>query len=194
MRCVSLLVVVSVFLAGCSAEEELIFGGEDLRAQDSYRFILQDSSGDLWNLENHSGKTVVIVFMYSRCQETCPIVEGNIAWIFEQLTPAEEEDLHVVAITMDYRQDSPEVLEDYKAEYNYSWPHLTGSKTALESVWEPYGIVPLEYDDESGDNYEIAHQQYTYILDTELKLRVRWSGADWPADLFLEDLRTVMAI
>ena len=190
----ALFIVMSMLLAGCSSEEVLVFGGEDLRAQDSFRFTLQDSSGELWNLENHSGKTVVIVFMYSRCQETCPIVEGNMAWILEELSTEEKSELHVVSITMDYRQDSPEVLEDYKTEYNYSWPHLTGSKTALESVWKPYGIVPFEYDDESGENYEIAHQQYTYILDTELKLRVRWSGADWPADLFLEDLRTVMAI
>ncbi len=194
MRWMVFLTIASILLAGCSAEEELVFEGENLRGQDSHSFILQDSGGELWNLDNHSGKTVVIVFMYSRCQETCPIVEGNIAWIFEQLTPEEENDLHVVAITMDYRQDSPEVLEDYKTEYNYSWPHLTGSKKALESVWAPYGIVPLEYDDETGDSYEIAHQQYTYILDDDLKLRVRWSGADWPVDLFLDDLRTVMSL
>ena len=95
---------------------------------------------------------------------------------------------------MDYRYDSPQVLEDYKADYNYTWPHLTGSKTALETVWEPYGIVPMEYQNETTNDYDIAHQQYTYILDDDLKLRVRWSGDDWPVDLFLKDLRTVMSI
>ena len=48
--------------------------------------------------------------------------------------------------------------------------------------------------DQTTNDYDIAHQQYTYILDDDLKLRVRWSGDDWPVDLFLKDLRTVMSI
>ena len=194
MRCIAVLIALSMFLAGCSAEEELSFGGEDLRAQDSFHFTLEDSAGGLWHLENHSGKTVLLVFMFSNCQETCPIVESNVAWVLEQLTPEEMDQLYVVSVTMDYRYDSPQVLEDYKADYNYTWPHLTGSKEALETVWEPYGIVPMEYQNETTNDYDIAHQQYTYILDDDLKLRVRWSGDDWPVDLFLKDLRTVMSI
>ena len=57
-----------------------------------------------------------------------------------------------------------------------------------------YGVQPIEQDDDSEEGYDVLHQQPTYIIDSNLKGRVVWSQDDWPVDLFLEDLRTVMAL
>ncbi|MFL2967725.1 MAG: hypothetical protein ACJZ6A_01085 [Candidatus Poseidoniaceae archaeon] len=50
-------------------------------------------------------------------------------------------------------------------------------------------MMSFPYDEE---DYQDIHLQPVYILDTNLKGRVVWSEYDWPIDLFMEDLRTVI--
>jgi protein SCO1/2 len=192
MRFIPFVLALCVLLPGCTSSEAISFHGTAMNGQTAPSFTLESADGNLWTLNETTGKSVVIVFMFTRCDETCPIIEHNIKYTLDRLGESEKSKLEVVAITMDYRYDSPQVLTDYMNEFNYTWPHLTGSKSALQSVWTSYGIVPVEYDDNNSQGYDIAHQQETFILDKNLKLQVRWSGADWPLDLFMEDLQTVI--
>ncbi len=192
MRLIPLALALCVLLPGCTSNEALSFHGTAMNGQTAPDFTLESADGDLWTLNETTGKSVVIVFMFTRCDETCPIIEHNIKYTLDRLIESEKSKLEVVAITMDYKHDSPQVLTDYMEEFNYTWPHLTGSKSALQAVWTSYGIVPVEYDENNSQGYDIAHQQETFILDKDLKLQVRWSGADWPLDLFMEDLQSVI--
>jgi cytochrome oxidase Cu insertion factor (SCO1/SenC/PrrC family) len=45
----------------------------------------------------------------------------------------------------------------------------------------------------SEDNYDIAHQQPTFLLDRDLNQRILWNGAEWMPELVLEDVRTLLA-
>ena len=68
------------------------------------------------------------------------------------------------------------------------WPHLTDwNSDEIKNTYSEYDVVP--YDEE---DYQDIHLQPVYILDTNLKGRVVWSEYDWPIDLFMEDLRTVI--
>ena len=192
MRFIPFALALCVLLPGCTSSEGISFHGTAMNGQTAPSFTLESADGNLWTLNETTGKSVVIVFMFTRCDETCPIIEHNIKYTLDRLSESEKSKLEVVAITMDYKYDSPQVLTDYMNEFNYTWPHLTGSKSALQSVWTSYGIVPVESDDNNSQGYDIAHQQETFILDKNLKLQVRWSGADWPLDLFMEDLQTVI--
>ena len=57
----------------------------------------------------------------------------------------------------------------------------------IQNTYEAYDVVP--YDE---DEYEDIHLQPVYILDANLDGRVVWTEYDWPIDLFMEDLRTVI--
>ena len=111
-----------------------------------------------------------------------------------ELSTSELEEVSFVSVTLDWRHDSPSALKNWSDDMNYDWPHLTGSKDALQIVWDAYGVQPIEQEDDSEEGYEVIHQQPTYIIDSNLKGRVVWSQEDWPVDLFLEDLKTVMAL
>ena len=80
------------------------------------------------------------------------------------------------------------MLGGWAEEMGLDWPHLTDwNSDEIINTYEEYNVVP--YDD---DTYQDIHLQPVYILDTNLDGRVVWSEYDWPIDLFVEDLRTVI--
>jgi len=174
-------------------EEEIIsYHGRDLDGSNTYRFTLESADGDLWSLDDQKGKVVILVFMFTRCDETCPVTSQNIKTIQDTLTEDELEQISIVSVTVDWRTDSPSKLQNWTEDRGYDWPHLTGSEEALKMVYDTYGVGPFEQEDDSEEGYTVAHTSPTYILDRALKGRVVWSDYDFPTDLFVEDVRTVL--
>ncbi|HIF45797.1 MAG TPA: SCO family protein [Candidatus Poseidoniales archaeon] len=194
MRLEIILAAILILLPGCVSEEQIKFNGRDLDESQTYKFTLESHDGELWSLEDQRGKVVVLVFMFTRCDDTCPVTSQNVNWVKSQLSEAELEQVSFVSVTVDWRNDSPSKLENWSEDRGYDWPHLTGTQEALEMVYDTYGAGPIEQGDDSNEGYTVAHTSPTYILDSDLKGRVVWSDYDFPVDLFLEDLRTVLAI
>ena len=193
MRIKALMLTMILMLPGCfSEDEEISFHGRDLGGNDTYKFTLEDAEGPLWSLEDQEGKVVVLVFIFTRCDNTCPVTSQNIKMVKDSLTDDELAKTSFVSVTVDWRHDSPAKLRNYTADFGYDWPHLTGAKEYLDPIYENYGVYPYEEGDDSEEGYTVAHPSPTYILDTEGQGRVVWSDYDFPTDLFLEDLRTVI--
>ena len=155
-------------------------------------FTLGDSKGPLWNLTEQEGKVVVLAFIFTRCDNTCPVTSQNLKVVYESLTEDELAKVSFVSVTVDWRHDSPSELNNWSDRMGYDWPHLTGAKQALDPVYEKYGVLPVEQGDDSDEGYTVAHPSPTYIIDSNLKGRVVWSDFDFPVDLFTKDLRTVI--
>ena len=195
MRLTALILSLIILLPGCMSddeEEEISYNGRDLGGSETYQFTLEDAQGPLWNLSDQEGKVVILVFMFTRCDNTCPVTSQNIKMVQDTLTDEELAKISIVSVTVDWRHDSPSELRNWTEERGYDWPHLTGSKESLDPVYENYGVFPLEEEDDSDEGYTVAHPSPTYILDTNLKGRVVWSDYDFPIDLFVEDVRTVL--
>ena len=197
---VRVIFILAILLSsGCTApgdndisENDVIFHGRDLEGSDIYRFTLEDAQGPLWDLNDQEGKVVILAFIFTRCYETCPVTSQNIKMVEDRLTEDELNNTSIVSVTVDWRHDSPSELRNWTEERGYSWPHLTGSKDALETVYQAYGVYPVEQEDDSEEGYTVAHPSPTYIIDANLKARVVWSDYDFPIDLFVEDVRTVL--
>ena len=194
MRITAILLAVMFLLPGCTSEDEkeITFNGRDLAGNDTYKFTLESADGDLWSLEEQRGKVVILVFMFTRCEETCPVTSQNVKMVQETLSDEELEKISIVSVTVDKKHDSPSKLQNWTQDRGYDWPHLTGSGSALDMVYETYGVYPYEESDDSDEGYTVAHPSPTYILDTDLMGRVVWSDYDFPVDLFVEDVRTVL--
>ena len=197
MKLQVLFACLILIMPGCisdeeESEEEITFNGRDLKGSATYNFTLESADGELWNLGDQHGKVVILVFMFTRCDNTCPVTSQNIKMVQEQLTASELENISIVSVTVDWRTDSPSKLQNWTTDRGYDWPHLTGSEEALNEVYKAYGVGPFEVEDDSDEGYTVAHTSPTYILDTDLLGRVVWSDYDFPQDLFLEDVRTVL--
>jgi protein SCO1/2 len=197
MRYTAVFLALILLLPGCmseeeESEEEITFNGRDLKGSPVYNFTLESADGDLWNLGEHRGKVVILVFMFTRCDNTCPVTSQNVKMVQEQLTTSELENISIVSVTVDWQTDSPSKLQNWTTDRGYDWPHLTGSENALKEVYEAYGVGPFEQEDDSDEGYTVVHTSPTYILDTDLLARVVWSDYDFPQDLVIEDVRTVL--
>lgn len=194
MRFKALMLTLVLLFPGCldSEGEEIRFNGRNLEGSDVYMFTLEDSTGPLWNLTEQEGKVVVLAFIFTRCDNTCPVTSQNLKVVYESLTEDELAKVSFVSVTVDWRHDSPSELNNWSDRMGYDWPHLTGAKQALDPVYENYGVFPVEQGDDSDEGYTVAHPSPTYIIDSNLKGRVVWSDFDFPVDLFTEDLRTVI--
>lgn len=194
MKLKALMLTLVLLLPGCldSEGEEIRFNGRNLEGSDVYMFTLEDSKGPLWNLTEQEGKVVVLAFIFTRCDNTCPVTSQNLKVVYESLTEDELAKVSFVSVTVDWRHDSPSELNNWSERMGYDWPHLTGAKQALDPVYENYGVFPVEQGDDSDEGYTVAHPSPTYIIDSNLKGRVVWSDFDFPVDLFTKDLRTVI--
>lgn len=195
MRVEAFILAVILLLPGCISEDEevpITYNGLNLEGSETYRFTLESADGDLWSLDEQKGKVVILVFMFTRCDNTCPVTSQNIKMAQDKLTEEELEKISIVSVTVDWRTDSPSKLQNWTEERGYDWPHLTGSEDALKMVYDTYGVGPFEESDDSEEGYTVAHTSPTYILDSDLKGRVVWSDFDFPVDLFVEDVRTVL--
>lgn len=196
MRIQAILACLILIIPGCfsedSAEEIITFNGRNLNGSPVYEFTLETAYGDLWNMSEQEGKVVVLAFIFTRCDNTCPVTSQNLKMVKQSLTESELENVTFVSVTVDKKYDSPDRLKNWSEDMGYDWPHLTGSRSALETVYETYGVYPVESDDNSSEGYTVLHPSPTYILDTDTLARVVWSDFDFPTDLFLEDLRKVI--
>ena len=194
MKKYAILLTLILMFPGCfgDEEEEISFNGRDLGGKYTYKFTLEDAEGPLWSLQEQEGKVVVLAFIFTRCDNTCPVTNQNVKMVKDTLSEEEASKVSFVSVTVDWKHDSPSVLRNYTADFGYDWPHLTGSKDALDPVYENYGVFPYNEEDDSDEGYTVAHPSPTYIIDTDGKSRVVWSDYDFPVDLFVDDLRTVL--
>lgn len=194
MRITAIMITLILLTPGCFSDDEepITFNGRDLGGSLTYKFTLESADGELWSLDDQEGKVVILVFMFTRCDNTCPVTSQNVKSVQDTLTEEELEMISFVSVTVDWRNDSPSKLKNWTEDFGYDWPHLTGAKEYLDPVYENYGVFPYEESDDSEEGYTVAHPSPTYILDSDLKGRVVWSDFDFPVDLFVEDVRTVL--
>jgi protein SCO1/2 len=95
-------------------------------------FSLIERGGRQVRLSDLAGKVWITNFMYTHCQDTCPLQTAEMAKF--QTDFAEEKDLWLVSITVDPVRDTPEVLSRFAKRYGADperWLFLTGEKKSI---------------------------------------------------------------
>ena len=188
MQLRALFACLLLLIPGCFSEDSPEFNGIDLKEMDTFMFTLSDQNQSTFSLADNEGKVVILAFVYTRCDDVCLLISQNLKVAKSQQTDDELSKVSFVSVTIDWRHDSPEVLKNWSNEMGLDWPHLTDwNSEEIRNTYSEYDVVP--YDEEE---YQDLHLQPVYILDSNLKGRVMWSEYDWPIDLFMEDLRTVI--
>ena len=194
----ALLLSICLLLPGClqdDTSDESTYNGDEFEGeQRAPIFSVESMDGELWYLEEQRGKVVVLAFIYTRCEDTCPLISASIKNVTVQLSAEESANVTFVSMTIDPWYDSPSVLQNWTANHSYDWVHLTGNPETINPILDIYDVDPVHYEDHSHEGYGFNHPQPTFIIDAEGFLRVVWTDPELPPDLFLEDLRAVMAL
>ncbi len=139
-----------------TAQQSLI-GGE---------FSLTDQFGNKVTNNSFKGKAMLVFFGFTNCPMICPT---GLASMNQAIDLMGDEAPAGVFITVDPERDTVQQLHLYMENF----PHitgLTGSKEQIKQAIKAYRVYAQKMaadSDSSGDNYEVNHSSYIYLMDKD---------------------------
>ncbi len=180
----------AVALAGAARDEPLAEDGErrfegatlpaGLRAPD---FALTDQDGSRVSMRALRGRPVVVTFLYTTCEETCPTQAQQIKGAFAELG----EDFPAVAVAVDPQRDTPARARAFLAEQRMTGrlDFALGTRSELEPVWEGFAAEPQRDD--------LEHTGRLVLVDARGVQRVSFPIDQVTPDRLAHDLRLLAA-
>ena len=103
-------------------------------------FALRDQDGEPITLADVRGEVAVVTFLYSTCEDTCPLVAQQIQGALDQLG----RDVPVLAFSVDPATDTRRSARAFLLDQRLTgdWHFLMGERAELQPVWDAYGIQP----------------------------------------------------
>lgn len=144
-------------------------------------FELRDQDGRRATMRAYRGQTVVVTFLYSTCEDTCPLTAQQIRGALDDLG----RDVPVLAISVDPKGDTPLRVKRFLVKQHLTgrMRFLTGPRTELAGVWRAYGIQP------QGEGFE--HSASTVIVDGAGRQRLGYLTDQLTPEALADDLRAL---
>lgn len=136
-------------------------------------FELVDQDGQLFSLSEHKDKVILIFFGYTHCPDVCPVTLTDFKKIKAQLGN-QSKDVIFLFITTDPERDTTEQLMNYLKNFDPEFIGLTDERSAMEPIWQDYGVYQAKVESGDPDNYLVDHSARTYIIDKNGGLRLTY--------------------
>ena len=140
-------------------------------------FHLTDHNGKPRSLEDFRGKVVVMFFGYTHCPDVCPTTLANFAQTM-RLLGKDAERVQVLFVTVDPERDTRVLLAKFVPAFDPSFLGLYGdaqaTASAAKSFRADYQKVPAKH------GYYMDHSTFTYLVDTQGKLRLMAGDRETP--------------
>ena len=152
-------------------------------------FTLTSQDNGRVSLIHLQGKVVAVTFIYTSCQDTCPLLITKLAGLQVRLGPDFGRRVFFVAITVDPARDRPEVLSRYALAHGVDlkgWAFLTGTPVQIRRVAREYGVYV------GTPSRGVDHTFLTSLVDQRGILRVQYLGARFDPDELLGDIRALL--
>jgi protein SCO1/2 len=148
----------------------------DARAPD---FRLRDQDGKPVSMAQYRGRTVVMTFVYSTCEDTCPAQVQAIRGALDRLG----RDVPVLAVSVDPRGDTPARAQRFLLEQHVTGRvrFVLGSERELAPVWRGYGIAP--------QRGSLDHSAYVVLVDARGLQRIGFPHSQLTPEGLASDLK-----
>ena len=125
-------------------------------------FALRDQDGETVTAASLRGRPVVVTFIYSTCEDTCPGQVQSIRGALDDLG----RDVPVIGVSVDPANDTPPRARAFVLEQSMTgrMDFLLGSRAALARLWDAFGIAPQRHGRD--------HSAYTVVVDAQGRQRV----------------------
>ena len=160
----AVIVIAGGWLYFSSLESTPSYEGTELSGE-SPDFQLTDQNGSLINLSDFRRKVVLLTFMDSKCQDTCPLTAVHFREAYRQLDQNESKQVVFLGVNVNVEAsavaDVSETTRAWHLEEIPSWHFLTGSREELEPVWKDYGVSAAH----NPDGHSMMHTPGTFLID-----------------------------
>jgi protein SCO1/2 len=142
-------------------------------------FRLRDQDGKTVSMADYRGRTVVMAFVYSTCEDTCPGQVQSIRGALDRLG----HDLPVLLVSVDPANDTRANAKRFLLEQHVTgrMRFVLGSKRELTPVWKGYGIAP--------QRGALDHSAYVVLVDGKGLQRIGFPHSQLTPEDLAHDLR-----
>lgn len=146
-------------------------------------FALENQDGEVIRMRELRGEPVVVTFLYTRCEESCPPQAQQIKGALDDLG----RDVPAIAIAVDPQRDTPEQARAFLAEQRMlgRMDFVLGSEAELKPLWRGYAVKPQRPDAE--------HQTRIVLVDAQGRQRVSFPLEQATPERIAHDLRALGA-
>jgi protein SCO1 len=142
-------------------------------------FTLRDEQGERVSMRALRGRPVVVTFLYTHCQDTCPITAQTVRGALDDLG----HDVPALAIAVDPPNDTPQSARKFLAEQRVSGRihFVLGSRAQLRPIWKGFGVQPERVTEE--------HSARITLVDAHGIQRVGYPSSQATPERLAHDLR-----
>ena len=188
-------IAIALFLVGVFALGAVVLaagrGGDHEGAPDTFEgslmpkgvrapdFRLRNQDGELITMRSLRGKPVVVTFLYTTCQDSCPIQAQTVRGALDDLG----HDVPALAIAVDPPRDTPERAQAFLSKQRATGriDFVLGSRAELRPLWKGYAIRPQSVTEE--------HMARITLVDSRGYQRIGYPGAEATPERLAHDLR-----
>jgi protein SCO1 len=146
-------------------------------------FELRNQDGDPVSMRDFRGQPVIVTFLYTTCEDTCPVQAQTVRGALDDLG----EDVPAIAIAVDPPRDTPESARAFLSEQRAlgRLDFVLGSRAELRPLWERYYVRPQSVTQE--------HQARFTLVDKRGFQRVGYPGFEATPERLAHDVRLLQA-
>jgi len=154
-------------------------------------FRLRDQDGAIVTLAAERGRVTVLTFLYTTCQDTCPIAASQILGALEELGQSGK-DVGALAVSVDPAHDTAARARTFLLDRRLTgrMRFALGDEARLRPVWRAYGIQPQGRDPDAKD-YE--HSARVVLVDKRGFQRVAFPLDQLTPPALAHDIRRLQA-
>lgn len=165
----ALVLMVGLAVPACASRNQSSSGSSGspgssiagLVGQQAPDFALRDQFDRPQRLSDYRGKVILLTFVSSRCKNVCPLT-AELLTRTQDLLGARRPDAQLVAVNANFFYNTvPDVLVwSREHRMTHRWLFLTGSESALMSVYRAYRVTPGS-----------AHTTVVFLIDQQGRVR-----------------------
>lgn len=146
-------------------------------------FELTNQDGDTISMRDYRGQPVIVTFLYTTCEDTCPLQAQTVRGALDELG----EDVPAIAIAVDPPRDTPERARAFLSEQRAlgRLDFVLGTRAELKPLWDGYYIRPQSVTQE--------HMARFTLVDKRGFQRVGYPGFEGTAERIAHDIRLLQA-
>jgi protein SCO1/2 len=156
-------------------------------------FALTTQSGDTLRLADLKGKVLLVSFVFTTCNGTCPATTHRMVQVQDALKAAglwKSGRIRLLSITLDPARDQPEVLRNYMKLYDVDaahWTFLTGSPDQMTKTITAWGMWARP-----AANGQLDHPSRIYLVDGHGRIREIYNLAFLKPAWVIEDSKLLL--
>lgn len=133
---------------------------------------LSTQAGDKLTSADLKGHVLLVSFIFTTCNGTCPATTHRMSQIQEELKSRgqfKDGRVRLLSITLDPARDTPEVLQGYMKLYDADpdhWSFLTGPPDQVSAVVKAWGMWA-----KPAANGQLDHPSRIFLVDPQSRIR-----------------------